>query len=162
METGGAIGYHPHSQVHSRTTECISRLGLERGTSSPSGVDTNRPCVGVAASEHSFAPASLISCPAPTVPIQPPNIYNAVWLRTQGLSDRVIQRVMSSRAVSTRQHYSPQWDIFVAWCVSNKLDPFNTSVSLLTRFMEHLFHDRQVQVRTIIIGRPLPSIGGLR
>ena len=95
-------------------------------------------------------PATLGSHSNTAIPLQPPpDLYSAEWLKSQGLSDRVVARVLEARALSTRKHYKSQWDVFVAWCVSLQLDPLNASISLLTRFMDHLFNERKVSVRTI-------------
>ena len=94
--------------------------------------------------------ATLGSHANTSIPRQPPpDLYSAEWLKSQGLSERVVARVLEARALSTRKHYKSQWDVFVTWCVSLQLDPLNASISLLNRFMDHLFNDRKVSVRTI-------------
>ncbi len=90
--------------------------------------------------------------PRPGSPVtgQPTHdLYNAEWLTGQGFSQRVVDRIMGARALSTRQHYKSQWDLFAAWCVGRKCDPFNASLPLLTDFMVFLFHERGVSVRTV-------------
>ena len=106
--------------------------------------------LGLPSGSAPVVPATLGLHADATVPRQPPvDLYSAEWLKSQGLSERVVARVLEARALSTRKHYKSQWDVFVTWCVSLQLDPLNASIFLLTRFMDHLFNDRKVSVRTI-------------
>ena len=79
----------------------------------------------------------------------PADTFGEDYLRQQGFSDSVIERIRNSRALSTRKHYRSQWELFVSWAVAKHLDPMNASLPLLTEFMDYLFRVRQVGVRTI-------------
>lgn len=77
------------------------------------------------------------------------DMFGEAFLKKQGFSDRVIARIQSSRATSTRKHYRSQWELFVAWATERKLDPMGASLPLLAEFLEYLFKIRKVAVRTI-------------
>ena len=87
-------------------------------------------------------PEPGISTPTPVVPRRD-------ILRKEGFSNSVIKRLEKARAQSTVHHYASQWKLFEAWCNEHKLNPLNASLPLLTEFLEYLFKERKVSVRTI-------------
>ena len=69
--------------------------------------------------------------------IRPPaDTFGEGYLRQQGFSDSVIERICNSRALSTRKHYRSQWELFVSWAVAKHLDPMNALLPLLTEFID--------------------------
>ena len=70
-------------------------------------------------------------------------------MKDQGFSDRVVDRIEKSRALSTKAHYKSQWDLFVSWATDKGLNPLQASLPLLTDFLQYLFKVRQISVRTI-------------
>ena len=95
--------------------------------------------------------AALGSRAVESVPRKSPaDMYNSEWLQQQGFTQRVIDRIQSARSRSTQSRYKSHWDLFVGWCVDQKLDPFNAGLPLLTNFLTFLFKERGIQVRTIM------------
>ena len=84
-----------------------------------------------------------VSQSSPSVPLEG-------RLKALGFSESVIKRIETSRASSTRKHYRSQWDLFLTWTTEKKLNPLDASLPLLTRFMDYLFRERGVSVRTIL------------
>ena len=70
-------------------------------------------------------------------------------LTALGFTDEVVNMIQGSRAMSTKAQYKPQWNLFIEWCESNGLNPRQASVPLLTRFLLHLFNERNLSIRTI-------------
>ena len=104
------------------------------------------------ASKRSVGPsASLGVCPSKS---PKPKLKAVVSprekLKEDGFSARVIDRVVTARALSTTKHYMSQWRLFEAWATNSKRDPLNASLPLLAEFLEYLFKDRKVSVPTIL------------
>ena len=86
----------------------------------------------------------------PGVSQSSPSVPGEGRLKALGFSKSVIKRIETSRASSTRKHYRSQWDLFLAWTTEKKLNPLDASLPLLTSFMDYLFRERGVSVRTIL------------
>ena len=96
-------------------------------------------------------PAALVSpLPQPTGPLAQDSFPGEEQLKSQGFSEGVIQRIQNSRSLSTRKHYKSQWTLFVGWATRKGLDPLNASLPLLAEFLDYLFNERKVAVRTIL------------
>ena len=161
MATGGDSVRIPSPISHVEVSTAPGEGGQSEGITSdsvvPSGqVDTSAslPPSGVVDAIPSGSsptpPTSLAPHPGSSVIVQPaPSVYSAEWLSSQGFSQRVIERIMGARALSTQKHYKSQWDVFVGWSVTKKIDPFNASLPLLAEFFDFLFREREVSVRTI-------------
>lgn len=161
MATGGDSVRIPSPISHVEVSTAPGEGGQSEGITSdsvvPSGqVDTSAslPPSGVVDAIPSGSsptpPTSLAPHPGSSVLVQPaPNVYSAEWLSSQGFSQRVIERIMGARALSTQKHYKSQWDVFAGWSVAKKIDPFNASLPLLAEFFDFLFREREVSVRTI-------------
>ena len=71
-------------------------------------------------------------------------------LKGDEVSDRVIHRVVTARALSSTKHYMSQWKLFEAWVLGSKRDPLNASLPLLAEFLEYLFNEHKLSVPTIL------------
>ena len=52
-------------------------------------------------------------------------------MKDQGFSDRVVDRIQKSPALSTKAHYKSQWDVFVALATDTD---FQTSWNILSMY----------------------------
>ena len=57
-------------------------------------------------------------------------------LRAEGFSEDVIGMMLQARASSTLPGYNAKWNVFVRWCHSVQLDPHQTSVTDICRFLQ--------------------------
>ena len=70
-------------------------------------------------------------------------------LLEKGYSERVITRLETARAASARKQYKSRWTYFEAWAADNQIDPTNPSLPVLANFLEHVFKERNVAMRTV-------------
>ena len=122
--------------------------GQVASTTAPASHQTK----GVISNVVPATPAASLGPHPPTARDPEPHVdsFGEEYLKSQGFSPNVIERIRNSRAASTRKHYKSQWDLFVGWAVRKQLDPLNASLPLLADFLEYLFKVRQVSVRTIL------------
>ena len=59
-----------------------------------------------------------------------------------GLSTKVVETILSSRAPSTRRLYALKWRLFTSWCQERQLDPVNCLVRYVLEFLQVCFSSR--------------------
>lgn len=64
-------------------------------------------------------------------------------LRASGLSTKVFETILHSRAPSTGKLYSLKWKLFTSWCGDCQLDPVNFSAGSVLQFLQELFSSYQ-------------------
>ncbi len=56
-----------------------------------------------------------------------------------GLSTKVVETILHSRAPSTRKLYALKWKVFTSWCSDHQLDPVNCPVGTVLEFLQDRF-----------------------
>ncbi len=56
-----------------------------------------------------------------------------------GLSTKVVETILHSRAPSTRKRYALKWRVFTSWCRKHQLDPVNCPVGTVLEFLQEWF-----------------------
>ena len=79
----------------------------------------------------------------------PPVVHPGKRLQELGFSEKVIERILNSRAASTNKQYKSKWLYFTHWATESGRNPLQASLPLLSEFLVHIFNERNVSVRTV-------------
>ncbi len=60
-------------------------------------------------------------------------------LMNSGLSTKVVETILHTRAPSTRKLYALKWKFFTSWCSDHQLDPVNCPVGTVLEFLQDRF-----------------------
>ena len=70
-------------------------------------------------------------------------------LQTRGFSQEAASQISRGRRQSSRAVYNSKWRIFAGWCAERTVDPFQVTIPQLADFFMFLFHEKQLNPRTI-------------
>ena len=71
----------------------------------------------------------------------------------QGFPQEVSDILLSSRRKSTAKQYESAWRSWSGWCDSWQINCFSTSIKNILTYLAHLFHEKDLQYRTINVFR---------
>ncbi len=60
-------------------------------------------------------------------------------LIASGLSTKVVETILQSRAPSTRKSYAAKWQLFTSWCHSHQLNPVECPIGSVLEFLQDRF-----------------------
>ncbi len=60
-------------------------------------------------------------------------------LIASGLSTKVVETILQSRAPATRKSYAAKWQLFTSWCNSHQLNPVECSIGSVLEFLQDRF-----------------------
>ncbi len=79
-------------------------------------------------------------------PSSPPVVVEAVGvasegaqLKASGLSTKVVETILQSRAPSMRKLYALKWRLFTSWCGDRQLDPVSCPIGTVLEFLQARF-----------------------
>ena len=78
-----------------------------------------------------------------------PVVHSFSFLKDQGFSGGVLERMNLTHAPSTNKAYLSQWKLFTGWCERQGLKPESATSVLVADFFVYLFKERKVQARTV-------------
>ena len=117
---------------------------------SGSGSLTQISSASTSASDFGTVTAALGASSSQSISVQSASLVHSFpFLRTQGFSGGVIDRMDQVHMPSTNKAYASQWKLFAGWCERRDLDPHKTTSVAVSDFFMYLFNDRKVQARTI-------------